>query len=236
MKGLRQRASALRDLLQGRYSGLATRERLLVTAAGFALVGFAWDFGFHQGAEVELANLERQVDAADGKLKAQLATAAGMRDGGSGKQLAALKLAVSRQRQELQDIQGRLQARIAGFVPPDQTERLLEDVLSHHPGMRLESADVLPAEPIQLTVAPAGASAAAGTTAAAQPTQTLYRHGMRLELTGGYLDALDYLHELERMPWGLAWDRIDYQVETHPKGRLVLELHTISDREEWVGA
>ena len=31
MKGLRQRASALRDLLQGRYSGLATRERLLVT-------------------------------------------------------------------------------------------------------------------------------------------------------------------------------------------------------------
>jgi MSHA biogenesis protein MshJ len=59
---------------------------------------------------------------------------------------------------------------------------------------------------------------------------------MRLELSGSYLDALAYLHELERMPWGLAWDRVDYQIVAHPKGRLVLELHTISDREEWIGA
>lgn len=252
MKGLRQRATALRDQLQGRYVGLATRERVLVTAAGLALMGFTWDFAFHQSAEAEHAALDRQVEAANAQLKAQLATAAGMRDGGPGNELAALRLAVSRQRTELQAIQGRLQARVAGFVPPDQTERLLEDVLSHHPGMRLLSAEVLPAEPIQMTVAASAtpgrtASAAAPTAPSAAPasepasgsqagTPALYRHGMRLELSGGYLEALEYLHELERMPWGLAWDRVDYQVEVHPKGRLILELHTISDREEWVGA
>jgi MSHA biogenesis protein MshJ len=105
---------------------------------------------------------------------------------------------------------------------------------------------VLAAEPISLDAPAAAATVTA--TAAGTPTQApnvasgskpgtqLYRHGMRLELSGSYLDALAYLHELERMPWGLAWDRVDYQIVTHPKGRLVLELHTISDREEWIGA
>jgi MSHA biogenesis protein MshJ len=239
MKGLRMQATLLRDQVRGRYTGLALRERALVLATGLALTGFGWDMAFNQSAAREHEGLERQLEAANAQLNVQVATANAMRAGGPGKELDALRLAVSRQRTELRDLQGKLQQRIAGFVPPDQTEKLLEDVLSHHPGMKLEAAEVLAAERISLD-APAGApgtakqvpNVASGTSAGTQ----LYRHGMRLELSGSYLDALAYLHELERMPWGLAWDRVDYQIVTHPKGRLVLELHTISDREEWIGA
>lgn len=234
-----QRINQLRDQVRGRYAGLALRERALVLATGLALTGFGWDMAFHQPAAREQDGLARQLDAANAQLTVRMATANAMRAGGPGKELDALRLAVSRQRTELRDLQAKLQARVAGFVPPDQTERLLEDVLSHHPGMKLEAAEVLAAEPISLD-APAGVAGAANpapnVASGTQPGTQLYRHGMRLELSGSYLDALAYLLELERMPWGLAWDRVDYQIVTHPKGRLVLELHTISDREEWIGA
>lgn len=232
MTALALRVGSLKAALVTRYSALTPRERALVLTTCIVGVGFMWGFALWLPAEEELQGVRTQLAAAERDLGANLKTSAALRSGGSGQELAALRLAVAQQRAEVALSKSKLQARIADFVPPDQTERLLEDVLTQHPGMRLEAAEVLAAVPLKVA-APAASDAA---TAAAMAAPALFKHGIRLELAGSYLDALDYLHDLERMPWGLAWDRIDFQVVEHPKGRLVLELHTISDREEWVGA
>ena len=63
----------------------------------------------------------------------------------------------------------------------------------------------------------------------------LYRHGLRIELEGAYPASVQYLERLEGSRWSLLWDRFDYEVQQYPNGRATIDLHTISDREEWIG-
>ncbi|OGI42866.1 MAG: hypothetical protein A2150_02140 [Candidatus Muproteobacteria bacterium RBG_16_64_11] len=62
-----------------------------------------------------------------------------------------------------------------------------------------------------------------------------YRHGMRIELKGGYLDMLAYLREVENLPWKMFWGQVTLQVEQYPVSRLVLHVYTLSTQESWIG-
>ena len=225
--------------LQARYESLATRERVLIVVTGLALGAAAWDFTINQPMTVARDKQVVELERLRNDVQAQRALAATLRRDGGRAEVDALHAAVAKGQADLDEIQRRLQARVAGFVPPDKAERMLADVLTHYPGLSLVSAEVLEAQPLT-TATPADAAPAADggaqATAAPPPAGLLYKHALRLELSGSYLDSLAYLRELEQLPWGLAWDRVDYQVSTHPNGRLVIEMHTISDRREWVGA
>ena len=225
--------------LQVRYASLATRARLLIVVTGLALGASAWDFAINQPMTATRDQQAMELERLRTDVHAQRGLAATLRRDGGRAEVDALHAAIVKGRADLDEIERRLQSRVAGFVPPDKAEQMLADVLTHYPGLRLVSAEVLEAQPLTAK-APTDAARAANSgtdaPAAASPTSILYKHPMRLELSGNYLDSLAYLRELEQLPWGLAWDRVDYQISTHPNGRLIIELHTISDRKEWVGA
>ena len=225
--------------LQTRYESLATRERLLIVVTTLVLGASAWDFAINQPMTATRDKQVIELQRLHNDVHAQRGLAATLRQDGGRAEVDALRAAVAKGQADLDEIDRRLRSRVASFVPPDKAERMLADVLTHNPGLSLVSAEVLEAQP--LTTKPAtddarAAIASAAASSASAPTSVLYKHAVRLELSGSYLDALAYLRELEQLPWGLAWDRVEYQVSTHPIGRLVIEMHTISDRKEWVGA
>jgi len=45
----------------------------------------------------------------------------------------------------------------------------------------------------------------------------LFRHGIRLQLEGGYFDVYQYLKALEALPRHFYWKGFDYRVVEHPK-------------------
>jgi MSHA biogenesis protein MshJ len=49
-------------------------------------------------------------------------------------------------------------------------------------------------------------------------------------LTGSYLDLVQYLADLEKLPSTLLWGRIELQVERYPEVRLSLVVYTLSTR------
>ena len=222
--------------LQARYESLVTRERLLVVVTGLALGASAWDFAINQPTTVTRAQQATELQRLRNDVQAQRGLAATLRRDGGRAEVDALHAAVAKGQADLEEVERRLQSRVAGFVPPDKAEQMLADVLTHYPGLSLVSAEVLEAEPLTMKASLEEVPTAGEVAAASATTSRLYKHAMRLELAGNDLDSLAYLRELEQLPWGLAWDRVDFQVGTHPNGRLVIEMHTISDRKEWVGA
>ena len=63
----------------------------------------------------------------------------------------------------------------------------------------------------------------------------VYKHGMRVELRGGYMDILRYLKSLEALPWKVFWGQAVLKTEKYPDSRLDLLIYTLSTHEGWIG-
>jgi MSHA biogenesis protein MshJ len=110
---------------------------------------------------------------------------------------------------------------VSRLVPPESAVEILEELLADDG--RLELVHLTSEAPRRL-----GPEETSG-------ASTLYHHGLRLEIQGDFAATLDYLRRLEASDWQLLWDRFEYRVESHPEARVTIEIHTLSEREEWVG-
>ena len=112
----------------------------------------------------------------------------------------------------------------SGLIAPKEMAQVLEQVLARASRLTLQGLRTLPPQAVVAPNAQTGAGAA-----------QIYKHVVELELTGGYLDTLYFLQQLEALPWRFFWDHIEYTVEEHPRGRVRLRLYTLGLEEGWIG-
>ena len=121
---------------------------------------------------------------------------------------------------------------IRGLVTPQDMPRLVREMLAKNRGLQMIKMENLPAEALDQ-----GKSAAAP--AAAQPATTtstgahVYRHGMRIELRGQYVDIVRYLRALEAMQSKVFWGEVRFESEAYPVSRVTLVIYTISLNQAW---
>ena len=137
-----------------------------------------------------------------------------------------------------QDRQNQLQAQLDGqtaaLISPQQMKNLLQTLLKEQPGLQLNALSSF-SEPLQLSKPDADKPDA--DKADAPPVAVLYRHGVRMQLSGSYFDVLKYLQQVEGSGWRLYWQRLDYRVgEAGPShAEIELEVYTLSRSAEWIG-
>jgi MSHA biogenesis protein MshJ len=112
----------------------------------------------------------------------------------------------------------------AGLVPPREMARLIEQMLLKNRGLQVMKMESLPAKPLLEGGSNAGVT---GT--------MVYKHGMQIELQGGYLDILRYLRTLEGLPWKVFWGKVSLKAEKYPDSRVSLLIYTLSTHEAWIG-
>lgn len=111
-----------------------------------------------------------------------------------------------------------------GLVPPKEMTRLVEQMLVKNRGLQIIKVESLPSTPLVERAGEANASGA-----------MVYKHGMRIELKGGYLDILRYLKTLEGLPWKVFWGQATLKTEKYPDSTLNLLIYTLSTHEGWIG-
>lgn len=114
------------------------------------------------------------------------------------------------------------------LVPPTEMVALVEQILSRNRVLQVIHVENLPSE---LLDAPATGSAPAASTQASG----IFRHGMQIELRGRYIDIVNYLRELEALPWKMYWGRFTLTAEDYPNSRMTLVIYTLSLRPGWMG-
>jgi MSHA biogenesis protein MshJ len=62
----------------------------------------------------------------------------------------------------------------------------------------------------------------------------VFKHGLKLELKGRYLDALQYLADIEALGVRFFWEAASYQVEEYPDGVLTIDVFTLSTQEQLI--
>ncbi len=206
--------------LLARIDAFALRERILLFAAlGFVLV-IVWN-----GALLSPVNVEKKrITAELSTLNQQIATARQqIQDATAGVVVDVNK--ENRERaaalnKELADLDQGIGQLALGAT---ELTKVLRELLTREPELKLVRIRNLASAPLEVAVAAAGGAG------------TLYRHGLVIEMEGGYFSALRYLRALEGLPWQLSWSSLDYSVKNYPVAYITLTIYTLGLTEGAVG-
>ena len=119
---------------------------------------------------------------------------------------------------------------VRGLVSPRDMSRLVQQILSKNQALQVVRVENLPAEPLEEDRPAANAT---GVAATRKPTP-VYKHGMRIELRGRYLDIVRYLRALEAMPSKVFWGEVRFASDEYPYSRVTLVIYTISLNKAWL--
>lgn len=218
---------------QQRWKALAPREQWLTLGVGLALLGMFYLLLVGDPLALRQKQLQGQLQGTQARLlEAQAQRIELKRQQEQDPNLALRSGLLLAQAEEARLLAG-IDGETALLIDPPTMRRLLEDLLQARPGLALRKVESFSA-PLELPEPQAQAQADAE---AVPAPVLLYRHGMRLELEGGYFELLEYLQAIETSGWRLHWQRLDYQVGEGGAARAAirLELYTLSRKAGWIG-
>ena len=208
------------EALRSRMDALTLRERVSVFATAIALLGTAWYVGLMQPlaqeAEIlrgEIQTLSMRVDTVNRDLEAQM-----LQFSGSGVATRNRLALIQRRIDEVNETLGDYAAEL---IDPTEMAHVLEGVLERQTSLRLVRMRNLGGEVLSATGEEDGA--------------TLYKHGLEIEFEGSYLACLEYLKDLEALPWRLYWQLFELQSQDYPTNLIRIHVSTLSLDEEWIG-
>jgi MSHA biogenesis protein MshJ len=205
------------------------RERAIISGAVVALTLFSIDSTLIQPVSAKLTRnqmLTEQTTIEITQLEGQRRSLKNVELSDDERALLQRKQLLERQ---LAEIDSQIKSEISELVPPKAIISLLEEMLTPDSGLQLIS--LTSREPHRVGTAALHDSDAT----VLDSTKSLFRHGLRIEIEGDFAATLDYLERVEASKWHLLWDRFEYRVKEFPTANIIIDLHTVSEQEEWLG-
>jgi MSHA biogenesis protein MshJ len=225
MDQIKQRLKPLLD----RIDALALRERGLLFVGVLAILYFVAANLVFVPMNAEKTRLETQLKSKHNEIRALEAQITAMATGdtpGAGSEKKEKLTALQERLRVLDETLGKV---TSGLVSPKEMTRLVEQVLLKSKRLEIVKLESLPPAPL------VGAGQGGNSPAASEPAAGMvYKHGMRIELKGSYLDILSYLRALEGLPWKVFWGQATLQTEKYPVSHITLLIYTLSTREGWI--
>ena len=206
--------------LQAKVDKMDLRERLLVFTTGLMLVGSIWYMGLMEPLNKQIKNnrteitaVQQRIDSTNQSLEIQARAASGGSIGYQ-EQFALIQ-------RRLEELNEQLGGYTAELIGPGEMARVLQGMLREQANLRLIRMTNLAPEALSMNQ---------------DADAIFYKHGLEFEFEGGYFACLEYLKEIEDLPWRFYWQILELEVLEYPQNRIRLEISTLSPHEEWIGA
>lgn len=123
------------------------------------------------------------------------------------------------------------------LIDPVQMRFALLDLLNLQKGVSLVSFQISPAQPLLVNTDSASNSEDDKSESAAKEISTdgLYKHSIKIKLSGKYFQLRDYLKSLEQLSWTFFWQDFDYKLQKYPVSELEVTLYSLSTKKEFIG-
>jgi MSHA biogenesis protein MshJ len=159
-------------------------------------------------------------------------------------------------KQRIADLQSHLQvleSQLSGLqttlISPNKMPELLRSLLKKNGKLKLIELKTIPTKGLLDNASKeANATTSISDAPIAPSTQNnqankqespVFRHGVEITVEGRYLDLLEYVSELEQMPWHVLWSNAALNTDqpamsTWPANRLKLTVYTLSLDKAWL--
>lgn len=135
-------------------------------------------------------------------------------------------------KQELAEGKAYLQSSRERLVQPERMAQHIKDLLNKNRSLNLVSLQTMPVSPLLDT--PPDTGNEQGLATGAQAENTVFKHGVQITLRGNYLELLQYLTALEKLPQQMYWAKAQMSVAQYPTAELTLILYTLSLDKTWL--
>lgn len=221
------------ELACGKIDDMSLRERAMIFAAAAFVVVSLINTMLLDPLWARQKTLSAQVVQQQERMKELHAQKQALLQAKSDAEHSPLRLRVAQLRQQLQAQDGYLQSRRDRLVEPDKMASLLEQVLNKNGKLELVSLNTLPVGLLIEKPLPEGAAAPGATNQPAGEKQ-IFKHGVKITVRGSYLDLLQYLTALEKMPVQMFWGEATLSVDQYPVATLTLTLYTLNLDKTWL--
>jgi MSHA biogenesis protein MshJ len=213
----------LRPLIE-RLDALTLRERVIVFAAGVALLYVFWHTVLMDPvtarakvAEQRLADAHRQMT-----MIAEVGIAA------SQDPVVAAALRNRALQERLTALEAELNSAAQGYVQPERMTEMLRELLAAQQGLKLVSLANLPVESLSQ---PAGEKPGAPI---AIDNRGPFLHPVEMVVQGDYASVVAYLRALEAMPWRIRWQQVELTAGEYPQNRVRIVIGALSLSRYWM--
>ncbi|MDI1299662.1 MSHA biogenesis protein MshJ [Methylotenera sp.] len=237
--------------LSTKFDALKRRERWMVACALFAVVFAAMNSLFinpvlarQKIISSELATDQAQIQNITQQISAYSNQAIIDPDASNNQRITELNSHLKTLETQLSGLQNTL-------ISPDKIPELLRSLLKKNGKLQLIELKTLPTKGL-LEAEAADKNTAVSTTEnsslnkldtgkldAGNQDSSVYKHGVEITVEGHYLDLLEYVSDLEKMPWHVLWSKAALNEEqlsgsVWPTNRLKLTVYTLSLDKTWL--
>jgi len=122
------------------------------------------------------------------------------------------------------------------LISPSQMREALLKLLELEPGVSLLSFELIGAEPLlNLNDDQTNADAEVHAPAAEQLGLNLYKHGIKIKLSGKYFQLRNYLQQLEQLSWKFFWQNFRFEVKEYPRSEVDITIYSLGLNKEFIG-
>lgn len=233
------------ESLAQKFNDLALRERVLSGLGVLVVIFVAWDFIFYQPLAKQHSALQARLDVASENITRLSAEEQVFAKALTSDPNAARKREVVRLEQQLAQLDSDLEKLAVGLIQADKLPQILHDVLFSSGSLKLLGMKTQPVEKLNFSEPVTAAEQVASRNAQQNiieefPQQdetvvSVFKHAVTISLEGRYFDVVNYLSALERLPWKIYWEFLDYKVTDYPNARVTLQVYTLSTGEGVLG-
>ena len=228
-----------------KFLTITPREQYLIVGTGL-FVAFFMVFNLYlENAIEQVGSVKREIRQAQSANLSAATTIGVLEEALKENPNVAIEKNIKQKTLALAKIDERLLELTTDLIDPVQMRGALMELLSLQKGVSLVSFEAMPsvaltqpavdktAEPdAKATQKVVHVSSEGGDEAS---TMVLYKHGMRLTLSGSYFQLRDYLTQVEELDWRFFWQSFQYELVEYPKSQLVIEIYSLSTNKEFIG-
>ena len=220
-----------------KYLAISPREQYMVLLTGLVAIVFIMHTFFIDDNAKKIVKIEKQVMQINNENRTAKASIILLEEGLSKDPNSELKKQISQYKERLNKADVNLLKLTSDLISPIQMRHALIQLLKTQKGVSLQSFQVVAAEPITLASSQPVAKVE-GKVAEVDPNRqemVLYRHAIKIKLSGSYFQLRDYLTQLEALSWKFFWQEFNYQLKEYPVSELEIEMYSLSTKREFIG-
>ena len=221
-----------------KYLAITPREQYMVLITGLVAIIFIIHTFFIDDNASKIDQFEKQIIQMSKANRSANSSITLLEDGLSKDPNSALNKQISQYKERLKKVDVNLLQLTSDLINPIQMRHALLQLLKTQKGISLQSFQVIPAQAITLASSKPAVKSKDISTAEADLNQeklVLYRHSIKIKLSGSYFQLRDYLTQLESLSWKFFWKEFNYQLKEYPVSELEIEMYSLSTKREFIG-
>ena len=220
-------------MAQAKIDGLTVRERGILMIAAIAVMYALFELMVLKPLDTQKTALKSKMPQVDSAIAEITTKINAIHESNTFDPDLEEKAQIDSLMQSIGTVDSELDEKMGGVVSPNQMTQLVRDMLLKNSTLILKRMETLPTTQLTAEEKNDGENAEAEQQA---PTQNgLYKHTVRIELEGEYLQVLAYLEQLEQVSTSFFWKSLYVKTQSYPNTRVSLEIFTLSTHKGWVG-